>query len=92
VALSDDAGLPISFPFPQSKRPEIDLAVSEAWAWLEREGRFVAAGLKRQGHAVAVFHRGTTAAPTGLDEILGNRNQLSASAQELQRFAPDVGD
>jgi nucleoside-diphosphate-sugar epimerase len=53
-------------------------------------GRFVAAGLKRQGHAVAVFHRGTTAAPTGLDEILGNRNQLSASAQELQRFAPDV--
>ena len=30
-------------PFPQSKRPEIDLAISEAWAWLEREGLLVSA-------------------------------------------------
>ena len=30
-------------PFPQSKRPEIDLAISEAWAWLEREGLLVPA-------------------------------------------------
>src|SRR5271169_3021960 len=53
-------------------------------------GRFVVAALKRQGHAVAVFHRGTTAAPAGADEIRGDHNQLNASADELKRFAPDV--
>ncbi len=53
-------------------------------------GRFVATALQRQGHTVAVFHRGTTAAPDGVDEIRGDHNQLRASAQELQRFAPDV--
>ena len=53
-------------------------------------GRFVVATLKQQGHALAVFHRGTTAAPAGVDEILGDRNQLNASTQELKRFAPDV--
>jgi nucleoside-diphosphate-sugar epimerase len=53
-------------------------------------GRFVVAALKQQGHALAVFHRGTTAAPAGVDEIRGDRNQLSASRQELKRFAPDV--
>lgn len=37
-----------------------------------------------------VFHRGTTAAPAGVDEIRGDRNQLDASALELKRFAPDV--
>ncbi len=30
-------------PYPQSKRPEIDQAISEAWAWLEREGMLVPA-------------------------------------------------
>ncbi len=53
-------------------------------------GRFVAATLKQQGHTVAVFHRGTTAAPAGVDEIRGDHNQLNASAPELKRFAPDV--
>ena len=53
-------------------------------------GRFAGAALQQQGHAVAVFHRGTTAAPDGVDEIRGDRNQLTASAQELKRFAPDV--
>src|SRR6266436_283005 len=53
-------------------------------------GRFVVAVLKRQASAVAVFHRGSTSAPDGVEEILGNRNQLSASAQELRRFGPDV--
>jgi nucleoside-diphosphate-sugar epimerase len=53
-------------------------------------GRFVVAALKQQGHAVAVFHRGTTAAPAGVDEIRGDHNQLNASAEELKRFAPDV--
>ncbi len=53
-------------------------------------GRFVVAALKQQGHALAVFHRGTTAAPVGVDEIRGDRSQLKASAPELKRFAPDV--
>jgi nucleoside-diphosphate-sugar epimerase len=53
-------------------------------------GRFVVATLRQQGHALAVFHRGTTAAPAGVDEILGDRSQLNASTQELKRFAPDV--
>jgi nucleoside-diphosphate-sugar epimerase len=53
-------------------------------------GRFALAALKQQGHTMAVFHRGTTAAPSGLEEIRGDRHQLSASAQQLRHFAPDV--
>src|SRR6202049_3504310 len=53
-------------------------------------GRFAVAALAQQGHALAVFHRGTTAAPAGVDEIRGDRHQLNASAKELKRFAPDV--
>jgi nucleoside-diphosphate-sugar epimerase len=53
-------------------------------------GRFVVAALKQRGHAVAVFHRGTTAAPAGVDEIRGDHSQLNASAEELKRFAPAV--
>jgi nucleoside-diphosphate-sugar epimerase len=53
-------------------------------------GRFAVAALKQQGHTLAVFHRGTTDAPSGVDEIRGDRHQLNASAQELKRFAPDV--
>jgi nucleoside-diphosphate-sugar epimerase len=53
-------------------------------------GRCVVAALQQQGHALAVFHRGTTATPADVDEIRGDRNQLSAKSQELTRFAPDV--
>ncbi len=53
-------------------------------------GRFAVAALKQQGHTLAVFHRGTTAAPAGVDEIRGDRNRLTTSAQVLKRFAPDV--
>ncbi len=53
-------------------------------------GRFVVAALKREGHTAAVFHRGRAPTPEGVEEILGNRNQLSASAEKLRRFAPDV--
>jgi nucleoside-diphosphate-sugar epimerase len=53
-------------------------------------GRLVVAALERQGHALAVFHRGTTALPASVEEIRGDRNQLEGSAQELKRFAPDV--
>ena len=30
-------------------------------------GRFVVAALKKRGHTVAVFHRGTTASPAGVE-------------------------
>jgi nucleoside-diphosphate-sugar epimerase len=53
-------------------------------------GRSLAAVLQRNGHQVAVFHRGTTALPPGLQEIRGDRNQLAASADPLQHFAADV--
>jgi len=53
-------------------------------------GRFVAAELIQRRHAVAVFHRGPTAVPAGVEELRGDRNELTASAQELKRFAPDV--
>jgi nucleoside-diphosphate-sugar epimerase len=53
-------------------------------------GRFVIATLQQQGHVLALFHRGTAAAPRGVNEIRGDRNQLSASAEEMKRFAPDV--
>jgi nucleoside-diphosphate-sugar epimerase len=53
-------------------------------------GRFVVAALKQRGHDLVVFHRGMTAAPAGVDEIRGDRNQLNSSVQELRRFAPDV--
>src|ERR1700716_536157 len=53
-------------------------------------GGFVVAALKQRGHALAVFHRGTTAAPADVEETRGDRHQLTATAQELKRFAPDV--
>ena len=53
-------------------------------------GRFVIAALQQQGHELAILHRGTTAAPSGVNEIRGDRHQLNASAQELKLFAPDV--
>lgn len=53
-------------------------------------GRPLAAMLQRNGHQVAVFHRGTTALSSGLEEIRGDRNQLADCADHLRRFAPDV--
>jgi nucleoside-diphosphate-sugar epimerase len=53
-------------------------------------GRRVAAHLIQHNHAVAVFHRGTKPAPAGAQELRGDRNNLTASAAELNRFAPDV--
>ena len=53
-------------------------------------GRFVAPLLQQQGHAVAVFHRGSTPAPEGVEEILGERGQLGECADALRRFAAEV--
>ena len=53
-------------------------------------GRPLTAMLQRQAHQVAVFHRGTTALPPGLQEVRGDRNHLASAADDLKRFAPDV--
>jgi nucleoside-diphosphate-sugar epimerase len=53
-------------------------------------GRFVLAALQQQGHTLAVFHRGTRALPAGVEEIRGDRNQLSPSGQDLRHVAADV--
>jgi len=53
-------------------------------------GRRVAVALRERGHALAVFHRGTSPAPEGVEEIRGDRSQIGANAGELTWFAPDV--
>ena len=53
-------------------------------------GRALVSTLQQQGHALALFHRGTTAAPANVDEIQGDRNQLHASTPQFQKFAPDA--
>ena len=53
-------------------------------------GRRVIAALQPQGHSLARFHRGTSPSADGIEDIVGDRNNLPASASELKRFAPDV--
>jgi nucleoside-diphosphate-sugar epimerase len=53
-------------------------------------GRYVLSAMKECGNDLALFHRGSSAAPEGVEEILGDRNQLSSNAEEFRRFAPDV--
>jgi nucleoside-diphosphate-sugar epimerase len=53
-------------------------------------GRFVVTALQQQGHSVALFHRGTSVAPAGVEQILGDRDRFNASAAEMKRFAPEV--
>lgn len=53
-------------------------------------GRFLVPTLEQHGHALAVFHRGTTPVPQDVHAIQGDRHQLRASALQLKRFAPHV--
>lgn len=55
-------------------------------------GPFVVNQLWQQGHEVAVFHRGQTAAelPGGVHEILGDRSRLAEYQDDFKRFAPEV--
>lgn len=55
-------------------------------------GSRVVRRLVRQGHRVAVFHRGMTEAkfPESVRHIFGDRNELPGMIAELKRFAPDV--
>jgi nucleoside-diphosphate-sugar epimerase len=53
-------------------------------------GRLVARTLQQQGHALALFHRGTAPAPDGVQDIRGNRRQLGDSSRQLRALAVDV--
>jgi nucleoside-diphosphate-sugar epimerase len=53
-------------------------------------GRPVVTALQEQGHSLALFHRGTSLALAGVQQILGDRDRLNASAAELKRLAPEV--
>ena len=53
-------------------------------------GRHLATFLQQSGHSVAVFHRGTASLPLGLEAIRGDRNHLTDSARDFERFAPEV--
>jgi len=53
-------------------------------------GQFVLGALQKLGHELCVFHRGSKAVPDGVHEIRGERDQLSASAEQLRQFSPQV--
>ena len=53
-------------------------------------GLFTAAALQQAGHHVTVFHRGSTKALTGTEEILGNRQFLQDHQPEFRRQKFDV--
>jgi nucleoside-diphosphate-sugar epimerase len=53
-------------------------------------GHFTAKLLTQSGHTVALFHRASNPPAAGLQEIRGDRNQLGASREQLNRFSPDV--
>jgi nucleoside-diphosphate-sugar epimerase len=53
-------------------------------------GRYVASALQQQGHTLAIFHRGTSPVPAGVQAITGDRNQLNARAEEFKDLAPHV--
>src|SRR5262245_54363943 len=40
-------------------------------------GQFAVPRLQQAGHSVTIFHRGKTAAPKGISEIVGDRNEIS---------------
>src|SRR5688572_29486205 len=48
--------------------------------------------LAKGGHDVTVFHRGetNTELPTGVHELLGDRERLAVHATELKKLKPDV--
>ena len=48
--------------------------------------------LSRDGHALAVYHRGHSRyeAPAGVTRIVGDRRHIEADADQLRAFAPEV--
>ncbi len=53
-------------------------------------GPHITRELIRRDHDVTVFHRGRTSMAPGALEILGDRQRLSESTDNLRALAPDV--
>jgi nucleoside-diphosphate-sugar epimerase len=53
-------------------------------------GPFVIQQLQQQGHSVVVLHRGKSAAPAGVHEIVADRNRLEDYREQLARERFDV--
>ena len=53
-------------------------------------GSYLTRELIRLGHDVVVLHRGRTAAPSGVRELVGDRRRLTDSAEALRAVAADV--
>lgn len=55
-------------------------------------GPWLARGLQREQHSVAVLHRGNAqpAYEGDVERIQGDRNQLASARPAIERFAPDV--
>ena len=53
-------------------------------------GSHITRELIRRDHHVTVFHRGRTDVPPGAREVVGDRRQLTESADNLRALAPDV--
>jgi nucleoside-diphosphate-sugar epimerase len=53
-------------------------------------GPHVVSALVDRGHDVIVFHRGRTAAPAGVGEIIGDRRRLTEHAASLRGAAADI--
>jgi nucleoside-diphosphate-sugar epimerase len=53
-------------------------------------GQHITHELIRRDHDTTVFHRGSTAVPPGVLEIVGDRRRLTESAESLRTLSPDV--
>jgi nucleoside-diphosphate-sugar epimerase len=53
-------------------------------------GSRLTAQLVREGHQVAVFHRGRTKLPEGVQEIVGDRRRIADYADVLRAGSPEV--
>lgn len=55
-------------------------------------GPYIVKNLHVAGHEISIFHRGqaSIALPDGVEEILGDRDQLTQHTEELRKLAPEV--
>jgi nucleoside-diphosphate-sugar epimerase len=55
-------------------------------------GWHIASTLKRKGHRVAMFHRGSTPLQelSGIEEILGDKAKLLDFRDDFRRFRPEA--
>jgi nucleoside-diphosphate-sugar epimerase len=55
-------------------------------------GRFLLERLMRERHQIAVFHRGrhSSEKPSGIEQIVGDRNHLRECHHAFERLVPDI--